>query len=73
MQRHAVRSVLLMFIVVAVAAPGEREAPAPSGSGWVASASPGRLRLRHGNMIRCLGFLPDGKTLLSADWHATRV
>jgi WD40 repeat protein len=35
----------------------------------------GTTRLRHGqpNGVRCLGFFPDGKTLLSADWHGVNV
>jgi RNA polymerase sigma factor (sigma-70 family) len=33
----------------------------------------GTVRLRHGQQIRVLNFSPDGKTILSADWHGVHV
>jgi RNA polymerase sigma factor (sigma-70 family) len=33
----------------------------------------GTTSLRHGDMVRALGFFPDGKTLVSADWHRVHV
>jgi WD40 repeat protein len=55
---------------------GERQArldrygdPLPPG----AIARLGTLRLRHGDMVRNLGFSPDNKKLISADWHGVHV
>ncbi len=33
----------------------------------------GTLRLRHGDMVRNLGFFPDGRALISADWHGVHL
>ncbi len=33
----------------------------------------GTIRLRHGDNVRNVGFFPNGKTLISADWHAVHV
>jgi RNA polymerase sigma factor (sigma-70 family) len=33
----------------------------------------GTMRLRHGDLVRRVGFFPDGKALISADWHGVHV
>jgi RNA polymerase sigma factor (sigma-70 family) len=33
----------------------------------------GTIRLRHGDSVRNVGLFPNGRTLISADWHAVHV
>ncbi|HLN31769.1 MAG TPA: sigma-70 family RNA polymerase sigma factor [Gemmataceae bacterium] len=43
--------------------------PLPKG----ATARLGTVRLRHGDSVRNVGFLPEAKALLAADWHGVHV